>query len=66
MGKLKIEQRVIGPVATNVYLGINTETKEAFLEIQKQEKKHRVNDREISLAVSSTCFVHIVNRQIQK
>ena len=31
MGKLKIEQRVIGPVATNVYLGINTETKEAFL-----------------------------------
>ena len=37
MGKLKIEQRVIGPVATNVYLGINTETKEAFLEIQKQE-----------------------------
>ena len=37
MGKLKIEQRVIGPVATNVYLGINAETKEAFLEIQKQE-----------------------------
>ena len=31
MGKLKIEQRVIGMVATNVYLGINTETKEAFL-----------------------------------
>ena len=31
MGKLKIEQRVIGMVATNVYLGIHTETKEAFL-----------------------------------
>ena len=31
MGKLKIEQRVIGMVATNVYLGINTQTKEAFL-----------------------------------
>ena len=31
MGKLKIEQRVIGMVATNVYLGINMETKEAFL-----------------------------------
>lgn len=31
MGKLKIEQRVLGMVATNVYLGIHTETKEAFL-----------------------------------
>ena len=31
MGKLKIEQRVIGMIATNVYLGINLETKEAFL-----------------------------------
>ena len=31
MGKLKIEQRVIGMVSTNVYLGINIETKEAFL-----------------------------------
>ena len=31
MGKLRIEQKVIGMVATNVYLGINTQTQEAFL-----------------------------------
>ena len=31
MVKLKIEQRVIGMVATNVYLGLNMEKKEAFL-----------------------------------
>lgn len=31
MGKIKIEHRVIGAVATNVYLVINTETQEAFL-----------------------------------
>lgn len=31
MGKLRIEQRVIGMVSTNVYLAINTETQEAFL-----------------------------------
>ena len=31
MGKLRIEQHVIGMVATNVYLAINSETMEAFL-----------------------------------
>jgi len=31
MGKLKIERRVLGMVHTNVYLAINTETKEAIL-----------------------------------
>lgn len=31
MGKLKIEHRVLGAVATNVYLAINQDTKEAFL-----------------------------------
>ncbi len=31
MSKLKIEHRVIGEIATNVYLVINTETKEAFV-----------------------------------
>lgn len=31
MGKLRTEQKIIGMVSTNVYLGINTETKEAFI-----------------------------------
>lgn len=31
MGKLHLEQRVIGMVSTNVYLAVNTETHEAFL-----------------------------------
>lgn len=31
MGKLRLEQRVIGMVSTNVYLAVNTETQEAFL-----------------------------------
>lgn len=31
MGNLKIEQRVIGMVSTNVYLAINTDTMEGFL-----------------------------------
>ena len=31
MEKLRIEQKIIGMVSTNVYLGIHTETKEAFL-----------------------------------
>lgn len=31
MGKLRLLQRVLGMVSTNVYLAINTESKEAFL-----------------------------------
>lgn len=31
MGKLRLEQKVIGMVSTNVYLAMNTETREAFL-----------------------------------
>lgn len=31
MGKLRILQKVLGMVSTNVYLAVNTETKEAFL-----------------------------------
>lgn len=31
MGKLRIEQKIVGMVSTNVYLGINTETGEAFM-----------------------------------
>ena len=31
MGKLKVEKRVLGMVRTNVYLAVNTETKEAIL-----------------------------------
>lgn len=31
MGKLKVEKRVLGMVSTNVYIAINTETKEAIL-----------------------------------
>lgn len=31
MGKLKVLQKVIGMVSTNVYLGVNTQTQEAFL-----------------------------------
>lgn len=31
MGKLRLEQRVLGPVSTNVYLAVNTETNQAFL-----------------------------------
>ena len=31
MGKLRLLQKVIGMVSTNVYLAVNTETKEAFL-----------------------------------
>ncbi len=31
MGKLRVLQKVLGMVSTNVYLAVNTETKEAFL-----------------------------------
>ena len=31
MGKLKVEKRVLGMIHTNVYLAVNTETKEAIL-----------------------------------
>lgn len=31
MGKLRIEQKVLGMVSTNVYLAVNAETQEAFL-----------------------------------
>ncbi|MDO4345392.1 MAG: MBL fold metallo-hydrolase [Eubacteriales bacterium] len=31
MGKLRLEQKIIGMVSTNVYLAVNEETKEAFL-----------------------------------
>ncbi|MDO5538673.1 MAG: MBL fold metallo-hydrolase [Eubacteriales bacterium] len=31
MGKLRIEQKVLGMVSTNVYLAVNTQTQEAFL-----------------------------------
>ena len=37
-----------------------------ILELTKQQQRHRVNDRELSLSVSPTCLEHIVRKQLDQ
>lgn len=59
MGKLRTEQKIIGMVSTNVYLGINTETKEAFI-VDPADKAELLSDwiRENGASLKAILLTH--------